>query len=70
MKMYCMHRREHLGVHPCDRRRATSEYRELFPGIDWSLISEEQDVLWTPSHRETKAEITGRGRDFLQWLMK
>jgi len=62
--------REHLGVHPCDRRRPTREYRERFPGIDWSLISEEEDVLWTKDHRETKAEITARGRDFLLWLMK
>uniref|UniRef100_A0A2P2KPY6 Phosphoglycerate mutase-like protein 1 n=1 Tax=Rhizophora mucronata TaxID=61149 RepID=A0A2P2KPY6_RHIMU len=31
--------REHLGVHPCDRRRNISEYRSLFPAIDFSLVS-------------------------------
>ncbi|ONM19129.1 Phosphoglycerate mutase-like protein [Zea mays] len=31
--------REHLGVHPCDKRRSITEYRPLFPAIDFSLAS-------------------------------
>ncbi|KAH1242812.1 Phosphoglycerate mutase-like protein 1 [Glycine max] len=31
--------REHLGVHPCDRRRSVSEYQFLFPAVDFSLAS-------------------------------
>ncbi|KAG9130603.1 hypothetical protein Leryth_011847 [Lithospermum erythrorhizon] len=29
--------REHLGVHPCDKRRSISEYECLFPAVDFSL---------------------------------
>ncbi|XP_056845734.1 phosphoglycerate mutase-like protein 2 [Raphanus sativus] len=29
--------REHLGVHPCDRRSSITKYRELFPAVDFSL---------------------------------
>ncbi|KAL7227511.1 hypothetical protein ACSBR1_022379 [Camellia fascicularis] len=31
--------REHLGVHPCDRRRSISDYQCLFPAVDFSLAS-------------------------------
>ncbi|XP_062225053.1 phosphoglycerate mutase-like protein isoform X2 [Phragmites australis] len=31
--------RERLGVHPCDKRRSVTEYRTLFPAIDFSLAS-------------------------------
>ncbi|KAL2930451.1 Phosphoglycerate mutase-like protein 1 [Bienertia sinuspersici] len=31
--------REHLGVHPCDKRRSKREYETLFPAIDFSLAS-------------------------------
>jgi hypothetical protein len=34
--------REHLGVHPCDRRRELSFYKARFPGVDWSGIESEQ----------------------------
>lgn len=27
------------GVHPCDRRRDITKYREMFPAIDFSLAS-------------------------------
>lgn len=27
------------GVHPCDQRRSISEYKPLFPAIDFSLAS-------------------------------
>ena len=31
--------REHLGRHPCDKRRCTSHYRQQFPAVDFSLVS-------------------------------
>ncbi|XP_078179964.1 phosphoglycerate mutase-like protein isoform X3 [Carex rostrata] len=31
--------REHLGEHPCDKRRSITEYRPVFPAIDFSLAS-------------------------------
>ncbi|XP_022008664.1 phosphoglycerate mutase-like protein isoform X2 [Helianthus annuus] len=28
---------EDMGIHPCDRRRSISEYKSMFPAIDFSL---------------------------------
>uniref|UniRef100_A0A803PN07 Phosphoglycerate mutase-like protein 1 n=2 Tax=Cannabis sativa TaxID=3483 RepID=A0A803PN07_CANSA len=60
--------REHLGVHPCDKRRSISEYRPLFPAIDFSLIENDDDVLWTPDVREKNDHVAERGLQFLNWL--
>lgn len=30
---------EPQGVHPCDRRKSISEYRPIFPAIDFSMAS-------------------------------
>ncbi|XP_062082703.1 phosphoglycerate mutase-like protein 1 isoform X2 [Humulus lupulus] len=60
--------REHLGVHPCDRRRSISEYQYLFPAVDFSLIESDEDVLWKATVRETIEEVTARGLKFLNWL--
>ncbi|XP_060673409.1 phosphoglycerate mutase-like protein 1 isoform X2 [Ziziphus jujuba] len=60
--------REHLGVHPCDKRRNIKEYRPLFPAIDFSLAKNDDDVLWTPDVREKNEEVAARGLKFLSWL--
>ncbi|CAK9325534.1 unnamed protein product [Citrullus colocynthis] len=60
--------REHLGVHPCDKRRSISEYRSLFPAIDFSMIEHDEDTLWKPDIRETNDEVAERGLKFLKWL--
>ncbi|GAU48514.1 hypothetical protein TSUD_244340 [Trifolium subterraneum] len=59
--------REQMGLHPCDKRRTVSEYRNLFPGIDFSLVETNEDTWWTPE-REKKEEVIGRGLKFLEWL--
>ncbi|XP_028777687.1 phosphoglycerate mutase-like protein 1 isoform X1 [Neltuma alba] len=60
--------REHLGLHPCDKRRSIHEYRDMFPAIDFSLIESDEDILWTPDIREKDEEVAGRGLKFLKWL--
>uniref|UniRef100_A0A7N0TVY0 Phosphoglycerate mutase-like protein 1 n=1 Tax=Kalanchoe fedtschenkoi TaxID=63787 RepID=A0A7N0TVY0_KALFE len=60
--------REHLGVHPCDRRRNISDYHYLFPAIDFSLIESDEDILWKADVRETTQEVAARGLAFLDWL--
>lgn len=60
--------REHLGVHPCDRRRSITEYRPLFPAIDFSLIDSDADILWTADVREENEAVAARGQKFLNWL--
>ncbi|KAG2564565.1 phosphoglycerate mutase-like protein 1 isoform X2 [Panicum virgatum] len=60
--------REHLGVHPCDKRRSITEYRPLFPAIDFSLIENDEDVLWEPDVREANESVALRGMKFFDWL--
>ncbi|KAJ7965856.1 Phosphoglycerate mutase-like protein 1 [Quillaja saponaria] len=60
--------REHLGVHPCDKRRSISEYQPLFPAINFSLIESDDDILWKPDIREKNEEVAARGLKFLKWL--
>ncbi|KAK8466887.1 hypothetical protein PHAVU_008G184700 [Phaseolus vulgaris] len=60
--------REQIGVHPCDKRRAISEYRNMFPAIDFSFIESEEDILWKPDVREKIEEVSARGLKFLEWL--
>ncbi|KAK6136438.1 hypothetical protein DH2020_029794 [Rehmannia glutinosa] len=62
------HCREHLGVHPCDKRRSISEYQCLFPAVDFSLIESDDDSLWKADVRETKEELAARGMNFMNWL--
>ncbi|CAI0464114.1 unnamed protein product [Linum tenue] len=60
--------RERLGLHPCDKRRTVTEYRSLYPDVDFSLIESDVDVMWTPDVRETFEEVAARGLKFMSWL--
>ncbi|GMP38750.1 hypothetical protein CsSME_00009886 [Camellia sinensis var. sinensis] len=60
--------REHLGIHPCDRRRSISDYECLFPAVDFSLAKSDEDILWKANIRETEEELTARGMKFMNWL--
>ncbi|RWR74071.1 phosphoglycerate mutase-like protein 1 isoform X1 [Cinnamomum micranthum f. kanehirae] len=65
--------RERLGAHPCDKRRSITEYRPLFPAIDFSLaifmqIESDEDILWTAEKREVREEVAARGMRFFDWL--
>ncbi|MED6146777.1 hypothetical protein PIB30_037845 [Stylosanthes scabra] len=59
--------REKMGHLPCDKRRTKSEYRSMFPAIDFSLIESDEDIWWTP-YREKSEEVAARGLKFLEWL--
>jgi hypothetical protein len=41
----------------------------LAAAVDFSLLSEEADVLWQQHHRETKEEIKARGLAFMAQVM-
>ncbi|EPS67174.1 hypothetical protein M569_07602, partial [Genlisea aurea] len=62
--------REHLGQHWCDKRRSISEYKPIFPAIDFSLIESDDDVLWKHDIREKNEELAARGLKFFDWLSK
>ncbi|MCI17105.1 hypothetical protein A2U01_0038252, partial [Trifolium medium] len=55
------------GVHPCDKRRSITEYQNMFPAIDFSLIEHDEDILWKPDIREENEEVAARGLKFLDW---
>lgn len=60
--------REHLGIHPCDKRRSVSEYKPLFPAVDLSLVETDEDTWWKEDIRETNGEVAARGVKFMNWL--
>ncbi|CAM8923691.1 unnamed protein product [Rhodiola kirilowii] len=60
--------REHMGIHPCDRRRSITQYESLFPANDFSLIENNEDVLWKADIREKNEEVAERGMKFLNWI--
>lgn len=60
--------RERLGINTCDKRRNISEYKHLFPAIDFSLIETDDDTMWTPDVRENDEDLAARGIKFINWL--
>ncbi|XP_059653152.1 phosphoglycerate mutase-like protein 1 isoform X2 [Cornus florida] len=60
--------REHLGVHPCDKRSSISDYQCLFPAVDFSPAKSDEDILWKANIREKKEEVAARGMKFMNWL--
>jgi len=61
--------REHIGKNPCDRRRDVASYRAAFPGVDFSGVTEEKDVLWG-TMCETNDDMARRAHAFLEWVMR
>lgn len=72
--------RDNAGLSRCDARRPLTETKQQFPGVDFSGIQTEEDTLY-PKFCETQGNgycgiggepeehVTGRGIDFLHWLM-
>ncbi|XP_024533110.1 phosphoglycerate mutase-like protein 1 isoform X1 [Selaginella moellendorffii] len=61
--------REHMGIHPCDKRSPIRDYKNLFPAIDFSEIETDEDTWWKCSSRETSEELHARGRKFIEWIL-
>ncbi|KAE9013075.1 hypothetical protein PF010_g8047 [Phytophthora fragariae] len=67
--LLCMENcREVLDCYTFDKRRPLAEIKRKFPDVDLSLLDQEQDVLWSPTHHETDDEIHERARNFLSEL--
>ncbi|KAK8692412.1 hypothetical protein V6N13_075872 [Hibiscus sabdariffa] len=60
--------RERMGKYECDKRGNISQYRSRFPEVDFSLIENEDDVLWDPNERETFEAVKVRAIKFIKWL--
>lgn len=61
--------REHLGIHPCDKRQTIREYKNMFPAIDFSQVETDEDTWWKADVRETDEELNSRARALLRWLL-
>ncbi|GMF27335.1 unnamed protein product [Phytophthora lilii] len=62
--------REILGCHTCDKRRSVTELKRKFPNVDFSAVKDDNDMLWTPTHRETDEEMQARAKVFLLELFR
>ncbi|XP_039015530.1 phosphoglycerate mutase-like protein 1 [Hibiscus syriacus] len=61
--------RERLGKFECDKRRSISHYQSRFPAVDFSLIENEDDILWKGGDQiETHEAVRARAMKFTQWL--
>ena len=62
--------REQTGLHPCDRRSKTSEYKTEFSHINFDLITDEEDPLYSrySTVREPDEDVAVRSRVFFDWL--
>ena len=60
--------REQCGVFMCDKRSTKTEYMEMFPNIDYSHITSEEDGIWEERRRESMLEMAYRAHNFLSWL--
>eukprot|EP00746_Dinoflagellata_sp_MGD_P054572 gnl/MRDRNA2_/MRDRNA2_238843_c0_seq1.p1 gnl/MRDRNA2_/MRDRNA2_238843_c0~~gnl/MRDRNA2_/MRDRNA2_238843_c0_seq1.p1 ORF type:complete len:348 (+),score=58.52 gnl/MRDRNA2_/MRDRNA2_238843_c0_seq1:3-1046(+) len=58
--------RRHATV--SDKRRPMSEIYAEFPMVDWSLITDEDDPLYSDTVPETWRQCSDRGFKFLLWL--
>eukprot|EP00644_Phytophthora_capsici_P013395 jgi/Phyca11/115676/e_gw1.29.167.1 len=62
--------RETFDCHTCNKRRPLSDLKRRFPEVDFSRLTDEEDQLWSSTHRETKEEIQQRAREFLLELFR
>ena len=54
-----------MGVHTCDKRRTKTYLQHRFPLYDIEDGFSEEDILWSPDHRETIDERNVRVRGAL-----
>ncbi|OWZ21977.1 Phosphoglycerate mutase [Phytophthora megakarya] len=62
--------RETLDCHTCNKRRPLSELKRRFADVDFSRLTDEEDQMWSSTHRETTDEIQQRAREFLLELFR
>ncbi|GLB44500.1 putative phosphoglycerate mutase family protein [Lyophyllum shimeji] len=62
--------REENGVHTCDKRRTRSYIEKTFPRFEIETGFTEEDELWDPDVRETKAHIADRAKMVLDHIFE
>ncbi|XP_006456414.1 hypothetical protein AGABI2DRAFT_78087, partial [Agaricus bisporus var. bisporus H97] len=62
--------REENGIHTCDQRRSRSFIHERFPTFEFEEGLTEEDELWDAEIRETKAQVSKRAQDVLDYIFQ
>lgn len=77
--------RERMSNHECDKRRPLSLIKPQFPGVDFSLIKHDEDIVWDKRHTQSVNEgargsrylvgekspaVMLRGTRFIEWLLR
>ena len=60
-------------MHECDHRRTLTDLKKDFPFVDFSLVKDEDDALWTTRKENEPSEMAAtlcyeRADEFLRWL--
>lgn len=58
--------RERISESMCDGRRRITELKREFPGVDFSLVVNDEDEMF--KHKESEEVCQQRAIEFLQWL--
>mmetsp|Transcript_114840 Transcript_114840/g.335893 ORF Transcript_114840/g.335893 Transcript_114840/m.335893 type:complete len:304 (+) Transcript_114840:53-964(+) len=58
--------RKHANI--CDKRRPMSEVKSEFPMVNWSLVTEEEDPIYSSTVPEAWRSVSDRGYKLLLWL--
>lgn len=58
---------EKAGKYSWDGRRCLSELKEKFPEVNFDLIDDEIDPLWT-EERESKESLVSRAESCIHWI--
>lgn len=61
--------RECLQGNLCDTRRSRKELKEEFPGVDFSRVEYDEDLLSQSVKKEWGEPVKKRARSFAKWLM-
>lgn len=59
--------REQSGQHVCDKRQTREAASKMFPTIDFSLLLDNEDTMWT-KERETRVSVADRGDALIRFL--
>ncbi|RDB24444.1 hypothetical protein Hypma_008411 [Hypsizygus marmoreus] len=62
--------REEIGVHTCDKRRTKTYIKTTFSEFIVERGFSEDDLLWDPDIRETKAHVAERAKDVFDMIFK
>ena len=60
--------RERYGKFPCDKRHPRSFLQQKYKDVDFAMMEDDEDKLWTANHHETDEEINARAARFLEWV--